>query len=221
MTPDAFGVHWRCVTGIRNWDTGAVEGVVGSIGCRVLVIGMAGAGKSTFSRALSARTGLPVIHLDFHYWKPGWVKPSEDEWREKQRGLLAGPAWIADGNDLATLDLRLERAEAVVLLDTPWWICAGRAFSAGFESRRRNARRLRRFRNTTVAGRVAADWGRLAPPPFRDRASTRDDLAARKARGATRDRVEAGSSRVPQHADPAVTVAGTSAVLSLWSAIHP
>jgi adenylate kinase family enzyme len=95
------------------------------------VIGMAGAGKSTFSRALSARTGLPVIHLDFHYWKPGWVKPSEDEWREKQQGLLAGPEWIADGNDLEALDLRLERAETVFLLDTPWWICASRAFLRG------------------------------------------------------------------------------------------
>ena len=106
-------------------------GVVGSIGCRVLVIGMAGAGKSTFAQALSTKTGLPVIHLDVHYWKPGWVKPSEDEWREKQRAMLAAPAWIADGNDLETLDLRLEHAETVVLLDTPWWICAGRAFVRG------------------------------------------------------------------------------------------
>lgn len=92
---------------------------------------MAGAGKSTFSRALSARTGLPVIHLDVHYWKPGWVKPSECEWRDKQRALLAGAAWIADGNDPDTLDSRLERAEAVVLLETPWWICARRAFLRG------------------------------------------------------------------------------------------
>ena len=108
-----------------------MRGVQGSIGSRVLVIGPAGAGKSTFSRALSATTGLPVIHLDVHYWKPGWVRPSDDEWREKQRVLLAGPAWIADGNDLETLDLRLERAETVVLLDTPWWLCAGRAFLRG------------------------------------------------------------------------------------------
>ena len=35
-----------------------------------------GSGKSTFARALAARTGLPVIHLDLHYWKPGWVRPS-------------------------------------------------------------------------------------------------------------------------------------------------
>jgi adenylate kinase family enzyme len=102
-----------------------------AIGSRVLVIGMAGAGKSTFSRALSARTGLPLIHLDVHYWKPGWAKPSESEWREKQRNLLIGPTWIAHGNDPESLDLRLERADTVVLLETPWWICASRAFFRG------------------------------------------------------------------------------------------
>jgi len=102
-----------------------------SIGRRVLVTGMAGSGKSTFSRALAARTGLPVIHLDLQYWKPGWVEPSDNEWREKQRSLFAADAWIADGNYYETLDLPLERAETVVFLDTPWWICAARAFARG------------------------------------------------------------------------------------------
>ncbi len=59
------------------------------------------------------------------------MKPSESEWREKQRSLLAGPAWIVDGNDPETLDLRLERADTVVLLETPWWICSARAFLRG------------------------------------------------------------------------------------------
>src|SRR3954452_22317387 len=102
-----------------------------TIGRRVLVIGMAGSGKSTFSRALSARTGLPVIHLDLHYWKPGWVEPSEDEWRERHRSLLVAEAWIADGNYYETLDLPLERRETVVFLDTQWSICAFRAFVRG------------------------------------------------------------------------------------------
>ena len=106
-----------------------------SVGRRVLVTGLAGAGKSTFSRALSAKTGLPVIHLDIHFWKPGWVEPSEDEWREKQRGLLTGDDWIADGNYHATLDLRLERADTVVYLDTPWWVCARRALVRGIRKR--------------------------------------------------------------------------------------
>jgi len=38
-----------------------------------------------------------VIVLDFHFWLPGWAKPSEAEWREKQNTLLAGDGWIADG----------------------------------------------------------------------------------------------------------------------------
>jgi adenylate kinase family enzyme len=96
---------------------------------------MAGAGKSTFSRALSAKTGLPVIHLDVYFWKPGWVKPSEDDWRDKQRSLLAGEEWIADGNYHATLEDRLERADTVVFLDTPWWVCARRAFVRGVRKR--------------------------------------------------------------------------------------
>ena len=100
-----------------------------AVGSRVVVTGMAGAGKSTFSRALSAKTGLPVICLDLHRWNPGWVLTPEDEFREKQRALLAGEKWIVDGN--VALDLRFERADTLVFLDTPWWICARRAFVRG------------------------------------------------------------------------------------------
>ena len=103
-----------------------------ALGRRVVVTGLAGSGKSTLSVALAAKTGLPVIVLDVHFWKPGWVAPSEAEWRQKQRGLLAGDAWIAEGNYYETLDLRLERADSVVVLDLPWWRCSGRALLRGF-----------------------------------------------------------------------------------------
>ncbi|QYG92714.1 adenylate kinase [Iamia sp. SCSIO 61187] len=103
-----------------------------TLGRRVIVTGLAGSGKSTFALALAARTGLPVVHLDLHFWKPGWVAPSEAEWRDTQRGVLAGDAWIADGNYRETLDLRLARADTVVLLDLPWWRCSARALRRGF-----------------------------------------------------------------------------------------
>jgi len=109
-----------------------MKNVRSAVGRRVVVTGLAGSGKSTFALALAARTGLPVIHLDLSYWKPGWVAPSESEWRDKQRDVLAGDAWIADGNYHETLDLRLERADTVVVLDTPWWRCSGRALLRGF-----------------------------------------------------------------------------------------
>lgn len=90
---------------------------------------MMGSGKTTFARALAARTGLPLIHLDLHYWNPDWMRPTADEWLERQRILLAGEDWIIDGNYSETLSLRLERADTVVYLDTPWWLCATRAFA--------------------------------------------------------------------------------------------
>jgi adenylate kinase family enzyme len=96
-----------------------MNGASRTIGRSVLVDGVMGSGKSTSARALAARTGLPVIHLDLHYWKPGWVRPTDGEWLERQRILLAGEAWIIDGNYNETLPLRLERAETVVYLDTP------------------------------------------------------------------------------------------------------
>src|SRR4051812_9961529 len=106
--------------------------VPSALGRRIVVTGLAGSGKSTFSLALAARTGVPVIHLDLQFWKPGWVAPSEAEFRETQRVVLAGEAWIAEGNYHETLDLRLQRADTVVVLETPWWQCAGRALLRGF-----------------------------------------------------------------------------------------
>jgi adenylate kinase family enzyme len=106
-----------------------------NVGSRVVVTGLAVSGKSTFARALAAKTGLPVIHLDVHFWQPGWTAPSDDAWREIQRDLLAGDRWIADGNYQDTLDLRLERADTAVFLDPPWWMCVRRALGRGLRRR--------------------------------------------------------------------------------------
>ena len=63
------------------------------VGTRIVVTGMAGAGKSTFSRVLATKTGLPVICLDLHRWNPGWIRVPEGEFLEKQQALLAGERW--------------------------------------------------------------------------------------------------------------------------------
>jgi adenylate kinase family enzyme len=93
---------------------------------RVVVIGSGGSGKSTFAAALGARTGLPVVHLDRHYWQAGWVPTPADAWQRAVAAIVAGEAWIVDGNYSGTLDLRLARADTVVLLDLPRWLCLAR-----------------------------------------------------------------------------------------------
>jgi adenylate kinase family enzyme len=86
-----------------------------------VIVGPGGAGKSTLASELGRRTGLPVVHLDRHFWHPGWVETPRDEWRLVQQRLFAGDEWIADGNYSATLDERLPRADTVVLCDFPPW----------------------------------------------------------------------------------------------------
>jgi adenylate kinase family enzyme len=93
---------------------------------RVAVVGSGGAGKSALARQIGAITGLPVIHLDHHYWSPGWIPMPDDEWEVHQRELLAGPCWVADGNYGGTLELRAELADTVVFLDLPRRVCLSR-----------------------------------------------------------------------------------------------
>ena len=90
---------------------------------RVLILGSPGAGKSTFARRLAERSGLPLVHLDQHYWQTGWIEPDPDAWHETIKRLLTQPRWIMDGDYGGTLDMRLREADAVFFLDMPRWLC--------------------------------------------------------------------------------------------------
>ena len=90
---------------------------------RVLVIGSPGAGKSTFAADIARVTGLPLVHLDRHYWRAGWVEPDKEEWAAQVQALAAQPRWVMDGNYGGTLPLRLARADTVVWMDFPVWLC--------------------------------------------------------------------------------------------------
>jgi adenylate kinase family enzyme len=140
------------------------------VGHRIVVTGMAGAGKSTFSRMLSAKTDLPVICLDLHSWKPGWVRVPEVEFLEKQRTLLAGERWIVDSNDVDN-DLLAERADTLVVLAMPWWICALRAFRRGL--RRPRDIQLPAGCDESLSQRLGDEWG-IVWRSWRDRKSVRE-----------------------------------------------
>lgn len=140
------------------------------LGNRIVVTGMAGAGKSTFSRMLAMKTGLPVICLDLHGWNPGWVRAPEREFLEKQRDLLAAERWIVDSHDVDD-DLLVERADTLVLLATPWWICAWRAFRRGL--RRPPDVQLPHGCDESLSQRLRDEWG-IVWRNYRDRRSVRE-----------------------------------------------
>lgn len=94
---------------------------------RVAVVGPGGAGKSTFAAELGRLTGLPVVHLDRHYWKPDWVPTPADEWRQLQERLFASARWVADGNYGGTFDVRFARADTVIVLEPARLTCVSGA----------------------------------------------------------------------------------------------
>jgi len=103
---------------------------------RIAVLGCIGAGKSTLARHLGMRFGLPVIHLD-RLW---WVNDSyaikgrtairkhtlsAEAFREVQQRIVHQDRWIIDG-DTSWLEVRLPRADTIIVLDLPRWLCAWR-----------------------------------------------------------------------------------------------
>jgi adenylate kinase family enzyme len=94
---------------------------------RVVIVGSGGAGKSTLALRLGAATGLPVVHLDREFWRPGWVRTPREEWFVRVEELLAAEAWIMDGNFDNTMELRFAAADTIVVLDLPTRVCMLRA----------------------------------------------------------------------------------------------
>jgi adenylate kinase family enzyme len=100
---------------------------------RIVILGCAGSGKTTFARKLGERTGAPVICLD-SVWQPHWAEKDVPAFRILMKEAHAGDEWISDGNfALATFDLRLPRATLVIWLERSKLCCAWRAITRLFQ----------------------------------------------------------------------------------------
>lgn len=104
---------------------------------RIAVIGISASGKSTFSRALAARTGLPLRHGDQLDWLANWGVRPEDELTAIHQNWIAEPRWIIEGwIDLERI-ARLEIADLVIDLDFSAARCAARVLRRMLAAERR------------------------------------------------------------------------------------
>jgi len=90
---------------------------------RVLVVGNRGSGRGRVAKLISERFSLPLIDIE----RERLEAPGGDDlpaWQMQARALAEGPDWVMTGNDVATFDLRVPRADWFVWIDLPISTCA-------------------------------------------------------------------------------------------------
>jgi hypothetical protein len=84
---------------------------------RLVVLGPPGAGKTWLAARISRLLDLPFYDLDDLYWLPDWRRPSPAEWACIQEKITGGESWVVAGNYQPTVELRMPRADAAVIID--------------------------------------------------------------------------------------------------------
>ena len=90
---------------------------------KVIVIGCPGSGKSTVSRTLHNKTGIPLYRLDMMYWNADKTTVEKSVFLERLSAVLEKDEWIIDGNYGSTMELRMVACDTVIFLDYPLEIC--------------------------------------------------------------------------------------------------
>lgn len=101
----------------------------------IMIFGRPGSGKSTFALALHKAIGIPLHHLDKHFYEANWVERNYQEFMQIQQSIVEQNEWIIDGNNTKSLELRYSHANLVLYFNYPRWLCYLRTFKRLFSKR--------------------------------------------------------------------------------------
>ena len=103
---------------------------------KILILGSSGAGKSTLAKKMGKILNFKVIHLDYYFWKPGWIQTPREEWKQVQVELICkNKNFIIDGNFHSTIETRFPYADTIIYLDFNKYLCLFRALKRYFQHR--------------------------------------------------------------------------------------
>lgn len=96
---------------------------------RISIIGQPGSGKSTLSRKISEKFGIPHLHIDRFWFESGGnkLKSGDIEGKEKVRiyikekveDFIKQDSWVSDGTYPRVQSIIVEHANYIIFLDIP------------------------------------------------------------------------------------------------------
>jgi len=88
------------------------------LGKKILIVGVSAAGKSTFARKLSEKTGISVTFMDAVMWNPGWEYIGDEQTVQELKKITQQDEWIIEGYITKTARTFLfELADTIIYLD--------------------------------------------------------------------------------------------------------
>ncbi len=85
---------------------------------RILIVGDAGRGKSTFAKKLSEKTGIPSYSTDDFYWKTKFTEPNNKQTSITDiQKIYEQDEWIVDGSTRHLIIGGLEKAHIIYFLE--------------------------------------------------------------------------------------------------------
>jgi adenylate kinase family enzyme len=90
---------------------------------KIHILGGPGSGKTTLAHDLSARFHIPHYDLDLIGRKNGM---RDEAYVEDAFVIAEQPGWVTEGCTLVWIDLLLQRADSIVLLEVSWPVAAYR-----------------------------------------------------------------------------------------------
>ena len=89
---------------------------------RVVIVGIAGGGKSTLARRISASLGLPLHQMDKIGWLPGWNLAGDSHVNALHDQIMKTDRWVIDGyGSWQSIEQRCDAADTLILIDLPAW----------------------------------------------------------------------------------------------------